>query len=543
MEDRIKSIIGQGDQLFSKRLTLMSLWQNIADNFYPERADFTVSRTLGTEFADNLMTSYPLLVRRDLGNSLGAMLRPSSKDWFSISTDQPDNIDAAGKQWLEWASNTQRRAMYDRASQYVRASKEADHDFATFGQYVKSFELNKTASGMLYRCWHLRDVAWCEDSEGKIGAVHRKWKPSAQVLKAVFGDRIAPKVQEALAKNPYEEFECRHIVIKADDYEAALGQRWKTPYVSLYIDVANGHVMEEIGTYNKFYNIPRWQTVSGSQYAYSPATVAALPDARLLQSMTAVLLEAGEKAVTPPMLATQEAIRSDINLRAGGLTWVDSAYDERLGEVLRPISSDKNGIPLGMELRADVRATIAEAFYINKLTLPTFDHAMTATEAAQRVQEYIRQALPIFEPMEEEANGGDCEGTFDLMLRAGAFGSPQDIPESLQGQNIQFKFQSPLRDAIESQKGQKFLEAKEILREAAELDPGSLAQIDVQMALRDALGGIGVPAKWLRSEQDVADILAAQQEQQDQQAQMESVHQGAMVTEQAAKADRAMAEA
>jgi hypothetical protein len=45
-----------------------------------------------------------------------------------------------------------------------------------------------------------------------------------------------------------------------------------------------------------FYRIPRWQTVSGSQYSYSPATVAALPDARLIQAMTFTLLEAGEKA-------------------------------------------------------------------------------------------------------------------------------------------------------------------------------------------------------------------------------------------------------
>jgi hypothetical protein len=70
-------------------------------------------------------------------------------------------------------------------------------------------------------------------------------------------------------------------------------------------------------------------TVSGSAYAYSPATVVALPDARLLQQITLTLLEAGQKAVDPPWKATSEAIQGGVNSFAGGITWVDPEYDER----------------------------------------------------------------------------------------------------------------------------------------------------------------------------------------------------------------------
>lgn len=34
-----KAVIARGDQLFEKRGSLLSLWQEIADNFYVERAD------------------------------------------------------------------------------------------------------------------------------------------------------------------------------------------------------------------------------------------------------------------------------------------------------------------------------------------------------------------------------------------------------------------------------------------------------------------------------------------------------------------------
>jgi hypothetical protein len=59
---------------------------------------------------------------------------------------------------------------------------------------------------------------------------------------------------------------------------------------------------DEPASWSLIYVIPRWQTVSGSQYAYSPATVAALPDARLIQAMTLTFFEAGEKATNPPMV-------------------------------------------------------------------------------------------------------------------------------------------------------------------------------------------------------------------------------------------------
>jgi hypothetical protein len=63
------------EEQFVKRSSLMMLWQEIAENFYPERAEFTINRALGTDFGAGMMTSYPFLCRRDLGDQLGQMLR------------------------------------------------------------------------------------------------------------------------------------------------------------------------------------------------------------------------------------------------------------------------------------------------------------------------------------------------------------------------------------------------------------------------------------------------------------------------------------
>src|SRR5256885_15923511 len=127
MDQRHKTLLEHGNQLFDRRGSLLTLWQEIADNFYPERADFTVSRSPGTEFAGHLDTSYPILARRDLGNAFSSMLRPSEKDWFHIRPSRVERETDRALKWLEMAEQTQRRAMYDRVSQFVRATKEGDN--------------------------------------------------------------------------------------------------------------------------------------------------------------------------------------------------------------------------------------------------------------------------------------------------------------------------------------------------------------------------------------------------------------------------------
>ena len=522
----IKQLHEYGESLFSKRSSLMLLWQEQAENFYVQRADFTVSRQLGYDFAGDLMSSYPLLCQRDLSDQIGTMLRPTAKEWFKVSLQHGVDPDNEGQRWLQYATKVMRRAMYSPAAQFSKAMKEGDGDYSCFGQTVTSVRLNKMRNGLLYRCYHLRDVAWVENADGKICAVFRKYKMSARDLSSTFPGKVHSKVTTLIQNNkPLEEVECMHMVVEADMYD----DKGKFEYWSLHYDCQNHHMMESVNTWNREYNVERWQTVSGSQYAFSPSTVAALPEARLLQSMTYTLLEAGEKATNPPMVVTKDAVRSDVSIFAGGMTWVDRDYDERLGDALRPLNIDSKGLPFGAEMAQDSRAMLMQCFYLNKLTLPQRAPEMTAYEVGQRIQEYIRGALPLFEPMEYERNGQTCDLTFELLFRNGAFGSPQDMPKSLSNKEIGFEFQSPLHDAIEAQKGQKFLEMSQLIATAIQLDQSVAALPDTRVILRDVLDGIAVPAKWLRPDEEVDAMIEQQQAQQQQAQLLAGLEQGSVI--------------
>ena len=534
-----KSLKERGDKLFSAKRVLDSRNQSLAEHFYPERADFTVSRDMGEDFAGHLMTGYPSMVRRDLGNSIGSMLRPRGQDWINIRADREEREDHEARMWLEWATGVQRRAMYDRKSMFTRATKEGDHDFATFGGACLSVEVNRRDTALLYRCWHLRDVAWEEDSYGQIHHVPRNWKPTAAELCKAFPGKVHEKVEELKQKSPGEKVNVRHVIISAEEYDWTKSRH---PWVSIYIDCDNEHIIEEVGAWTRRYVIPRWATISGSQYAYSPAAVTAIPDARLIQAMTLTLLDAGELAVRPPMIGVSEAIRGDLNVYAGGFTAIDAEYDERMGEVLRPLTQDKSGIPFGLELSDRVAAQIKEAFYINKLSMPPQGGAeMTAYEVGQRVQEYIRQALPLFEPMEDDYNAALCDMTFETLLREGAFGASENIPESIRGADTRYVFESPLSEAIEKKKGQTFLETKAMIAAATEVDPDAHYVVDFRQSLRDVLQGIGAPEKWLRSEEDAEAQIAQGKQAMETQQLLGAMSQGADVAQKLGQASESFA--
>lgn len=522
MSEPTDTLVKRKNSIKTKRWAILPFWQELAEQFHPFRAQFTRQFYLSEQFTDIHLTSYPMIVARELQNTFASMLRPRDQEWFRMTIDRKERLDKQGKAWLEYATGVQRRAMYDRQAMFTRATKEGDQDFAIFGQAAITRETDRANTRMLYRTWHLKDTFWAEAPDGSVGEVYREWKPAAINLAKQFPKYASnEKIAKIVKDDPYREIECMHVVIPGEDYDRVplAGQtkpnKFRTPWVSIYLDVENSEVLEEVGSYSRIYTIPRWQTVSGSQWAYSPAAVAGLPDARLIQAMTLTLMEAGEVTVRPPLVATQDAVRSDVAIYAGGVTWVDAEYDERLGEALRPLMMTQgSGLSVGAEMMKDAREKLAEAFYLNKLGLPAPDREMTAYETGQRIQEWIRQALPLFEPVEAEYNAAICEDTFEALMREGAFGPHQWIPQSLRGQQIRFEFESPLHQATERKKGQLFLQAEQLITQAVQLDPNVAAEFDASTALREALEGVGVPATWLRDPEEVAQIVANKQAQQ-----------------------------
>lgn len=522
-----------------ERGNVENLWQELAEQFYPERADFTVERTEGDDLTSRLFDSTPVLFRRDLGNAFSAMLRPRSQAWFRADLEYPDVPRTREvRAFFDHVTEVTRRAVYARSAQMAAATKQADMDYATFGNAVLSVEANRQRNGLSFHCYHLKDCAWAENADGEVDVIHRRFSLTARQMAQMFaqpGDELPKEVKQSLEgygkadtnRTPEKKCKMIHVVMPAREYEFKTRKvrSRSAPWASVYMTDA-GHIVRESVSRHFRYVVPRWQRMQGSVYAVSPAAMTALPDARMMQRVAQLMLEAAEKQVDPPLKAIQGAVIGEVNTEASGLTWLEHDYDQRTGDPLVPMELGKN-VRLGVDLLERIAGHLNEAFYLSKLRLPQRDRR-TAYETAQLVEEFIREAIPLFEPLETEYNAPLLDMVAGILMDNDAY-DLRLMPREAAGQNMIWAFSNPLHAAIEKNKVFQYEATVNMLAMGVQLEPGMRSDTDLRTAYRDALGGMGVPALWLR-EKDEADAMV------EQEAQQREMQQAAQMAQQAGDA-------
>lgn len=528
LDSRDDGVLLQMGEAFSKKGNLDRFWQTVADNHYPERASFTRPIDLGEEATAQLYASEPVLFRREFGNFLNSALRPRGRDWFAMA---PANVKLRKRpkvlSYLDEKRDMLRALLYNRGSGYTRAMMVADHDFATFGNAVGTVEPRPDRSGLLFRTWHLRDCAWLQNYEGEVDTMFRKFRPSIRELMAQEkrrGWKVSEKLSAIASKEPLRKVECVHIQMPMLNYQPE--KKTKMEWVSLYFDIENRQLMSSKPVPEFNYFVDRWMLLDESPYAISPCVVCSLPDSRTLQTMTWSIIEAGEKAVEPPMVATHGAVIGGVNIAAAQVTWVDKNYDEKTGEALRALELGTSP-QFGEVLREGIRNNLNAAWYLNKLLMPQ-SYDKTAYEANRLHEEFLRAVQPIMEPAEAERNGNHLDIAFAVSQRLGLWGDMKEMPEELAGQDIDFTYDNPYEDARKQALTFAYKGAAEVNQIAAATDPTVIAQFNGKKAYRDAISGVAPPS-WLLDEDEAEAAMAKAEEEQTMAGAAQEVAQAAEI--------------
>lgn len=534
MDDNARELVTIGDRLFTKKAQLDELWQTLAEQVYPERANFTVSRIEGDEYVRDLYESGPAQNRRDLAGAIGAILRPRGKEWFRPQpVDEWRRTDRA-MEWCDWARDILRRVLYTERSRFQKTMADADDDFVTFGNSLPILTEDPDRNGFLFELSHLKNNAWSQNRYSVVDVNHRKFKWEIRQVAQKWGEsKLTEAQKKILEKNPHQEVEIRHVVMPADDYGpyAKVARKYKgRPFASIYINTDGQNVLSEGGYFEFPYLHRRWRVPDDSVYGYSPASMLGLVDARVLQSQARVILDAGELAVAPPLLAKRDAILGGVNNYAGSVTWIDTEYDERFGEAIRAMENGAD-VRLGLEMKVDTRNILQAAWYLNKLALPS-DGNMTAYEVSERIAEYIRSAGPIFEPFEAD-NARILDTLFSMMLRLGYLGPIESIPPEVRGGEIKFEFDTPVSQAYQRVKVMRAKEVIEVVGPIMQIDPAIRDNYNLDKMARDTTMNLGADASWLVPE----DQVKAKREQDAQkQAELEQAMKAKAAAEVADKA-------
>jgi hypothetical protein len=558
---RAQELIDLGNKLFDEKRPLDELNQEIAENVYPERADFTRERYLGENFADHQMDSFPNLARRELGNSMSSFLRPRARNWFETTTlDDGRDVDPENARFLEHITKVVKAKIYHPKTNFIASTKAADHDFVSFGNCVLSIEdASRKASNdyegprdfPYFECHHPRDAAWQENEISCIDHIHLKGVMTARQMKRKFGEKaLAQEVKQACEKTPNKKVTIRRIVMPSDEYDYiggdAKGKKGKRlPFVVVYLDVDNVKILREGGLHDFLFAIPRWHRIGTFPYGFSPPGTTSLPDARMAQMLASIILESGEKQIEPPIVALDEKVR-EASLMAGSITWVDATYDGPVKDAMAALQVEGD-MRIGFEMRKDVRDMLSKAWFLDKLALPEAGREMTAYETARRVEEHVRNLLPLFEPMEIEYNTAVLDKAFSVLDNMGAF-SWAEMPDGLSGADITWTFKNPMQEASSRILVSQYQEALGLIQSGFEIAQATGQPITIpvklDVALKDALRGTSMPATWRKTPaEEEAEAAAAQEaaaEQQEKDDQLQAAQEVAGVVEMEESAGNAL---
>lgn len=506
MSQRADDLCAVTSSLFSKKKPWDSLAQNIAENFYPLRADFTSDFTLGDDFAGTVMDGFTINSRETLGNAVDSMLRQG--DWFEVGTgDEERDNRPANAIALKRATQMLRKIVKDPRTGVDVATKEADHDWVAFGNSVLSWEEAPTRDHLITRAWHPKLCAWMVGETGKVDALHRRMNMQARNIARKFRTgqwkgALHKDIMNCAEKEPLREFPIAHILMPIDEIygdDHKMMRQHRHQFISIYIDETHREILNELGSKVFNYVVPRWRTISNFPQGFSPAAINSLPDGRMLQAMAMVILEQGEKAVDPPIVGASDVFVREMNLYAGGFTSVDLNENQDIRHAMQVVETSQ-GLQTGLQLKQDVRMLIAEAWLLNKLFLPNV-REMRELEVMVRTEEFRRAALPFFNPIESQYHSPWLGVGFEMGVNMGLI-DPRIFPEELQDEDIAFTFSSPLKEA----EGQKVVAAYNasvaIVSASAEVDASIMDMFDLRRATIDAVRGAQAEPEWIKSEDE-----------------------------------------
>lgn len=492
--------------LQSQRSNWENHWQQLADYMLPRKADITKKRTQGDKRTELIYDGTAIHAVELLASSLHGMLTSPSTPWFSMRfRDQELQRSDEANEWLE-SSLDQVYQAFNR-SNFQQEIHELYYDLVVFG--TAAFYVEGDGDGLRFSSRHIAEIMISEDAEGRVDTVYRKFKLTARAIVMRFGEENSPRAVLADQKNdPYKEHEIIHAVFPRAEAKGKMAK--SKPIASVYYHLASKQILSEGGFDDFPFMVPRFNKDSVSSYGRSPA-MTALPDVKMVNKMSEVTIRAAQKQIDPPLMVPDDGFMLPVRTTPGSLNFYRSGTRDRL----EPLQIGANN-PLGLNMEEQRRNAIRQAFYVDQLLLGE-GPSMTATEVLQRNEEKMRLLGPVLGRLQAELLRPLISRSFALLLREGLL---PPAPELLQGQDIDIEYVSPLAKAQKLTDLQGMLRGFEVLTQIGEvapvqdyLDPDKLVQYLVEVT--------GMPARVIRSNEEIARIRRQQAEQAQVVAQQE----------------------
>ena len=520
IEPKAKMIIERYKTLKGKRVTWEDHWQEIADYFLPRKSNITEKHTKGDKRHDQIYDGTATHALELLSASLNGMLTNTISPWFLLKfRNDVTNEDDAAKEWLETCAKIMQQVFA--RSNFQQEIFELYHELLAFGTSAM-FITDDVQDDLRFKTIHISEIFITENEKGLVDSLTRRFSLQNKNIPQMYPDADLPRaILGEIDKAPHDDCVILHSVYPNEvkmGYDNSKNMDW----VSCHVHEKTGTLLKESGFKEFPYVVSRYlKTSSNEIYGRSPA-MNALPDTKMLNTMSKVSIKAAQKQIDPPLMVPDDGFILPIRTIPGGLNFYRSGTRERI----EPLNIGANN-PVGLQMEDQRRKAIRENFFVDQL-MSIQGQNMTATEVMQRTEEKMRLLGPVLGRLQSELLQPLITRSFNLLMKNNKF--PQ-MPEMLGDQDVEIEYVSPLAKAQKTQELSSIMRGIEIFGSMQNIAP-VFDYIDIDGLVSHVKDVLGLPAKIMRSKGEVQKI---QQEKQAAEMEQMQLQQAQQVAESAGK--------
>lgn len=503
--DLVKADLRRHERLKSERAPWEPLWQEVDDRFPNGAGGFSQSSPGAKRGENNYDTTHITALGR-FAAAMTAITVPEEKPYIVPKFADPElNKIREVKLYCERLG----KRLYDiRGNHLTGFYVSANEDFDQLGRYGTSLVWQDAIEGrgLVYRTLHLSECYIDVDAAGLVDIVHREFEKTARECEQMFGrEALTPKMRDAMdSDKEHQKFRLLHVVAPNTQWDIDKMDWRRMPIASRYLAMDEKIYVRRAGFHTMPISCSRHVTSPMETYGRSPA-INKMPDIHGLNAKTHTTLRAAHKAVDPALIYYDDDGITSVSTKPGGLNAGLMSEDGR--PLVARMPGGENGLPIALDMMQDDRATIKAEFleeFYKILTDP--NSRMTTTEVLEVMGKQGILVRPYASRYRMEKQGAMCNRDFDLAMRARQVEQlPPEVQEA--GAWPIMDYDNPLSAMAKAEEAGKTMRFVEVLTPWAQLDNGAIFDyVDTDELVPGLADAIGVPARFVRSKEQVAQM-------------------------------------
>lgn len=522
-------------------------WRALGDNILPRRPRFTVTDSnRGDRRNQKIIDSTATLAARTLRAGMVGGITSPARPWFRLTVDDPD-LAEYGSVERYLSQVTQRMNTIFLRSNLYNSLPIVYGDMGVFATAAMMVEEDFEQTMRTYP-FPIGSYMIANNERLQVNVFFREFQMTVRQVVEKFGKKkdksgapdwsiFSEKVKDLYTRGQLEEWiTVCHVIQPNEEYDQSRANPRFKKFESCYyekgfIGASSYFSAGQNDTYDKYLSqsgydyfpvlCPRWEVTGEDAYGTSCPGMDALGDTQQLQLMQKRKAQAIEKMVNPAMVGPTSLRSSKASILPGDITYTD----EREGtKGFRPAHEVNARIIELVEDIRDIRFTVKRAFFEDLfLMLSQSDRReITAREVEERHEEKLLALGPVLEQTNQDMLDPLIDIAYTLMERQGQLPPP---PPELEGMKLKVEYLSVMAQA------QKLVGISGLERvvsfvsnyTAQTKDMAMLQKLNPAKILDNYADRLGVDPDNVRTDEEVAEIAAAQQKQQQAAAAMEQI--------------------